>query len=78
MWSGEVQAKKLFNHGRMGVILFGGAQYSLPEQANLTLIFFFPKIVGERGGGSPKNVFRTYPKKIFRTYLQTIYKIFPT
>jgi hypothetical protein len=31
----------------------GGAQYSLPEQANLTLIFF-PKIVGEGGGGHQK------------------------
>jgi hypothetical protein len=50
-------------HGRMGVILFGGggAQYSLPEQANLTLIFL-PKIVGEGGGVSPKNFFRTYTK----------------
>ena len=65
-------------HGRMGVILFGGAQYSLPEQANLTLIFFSPKLLASGGGGSPKNFFRTYSKKIFRTYLQTFYKIFPT
>jgi hypothetical protein len=61
----------------MGVILFGGAQYSLPEQANLTLIYF-PKIVGEEEGRSPKTFFRTYPKKFSRTYLQTFYKIFPT
>jgi hypothetical protein len=33
-------------HGRMGVILFGGhwAQYSLPEQANLTFFPTFYKI----------------------------------
>ena len=53
----------------MGVILFGGAQYSLPEQANLTLIFY-PKIVGERGG-SPKIFFPTYPQNFFRTYIHT-------
>jgi hypothetical protein len=45
----------------MGVILFGGAQYSLPEQANLTLIFF-PKIVGERGGSHQKNFSGHTPK----------------
>ena len=43
----------------MGVILFGGAQYSLPEQANLTLIFF-PKIVG---GGHQKMFSGHTPKK---------------
>ena len=65
-------------HGRIGVILFGGgAQYSLPEQANLTLIFC-PKIVGERGGRSPKKIFRTYYKTFFRTHLHTFYKIFQT
>jgi hypothetical protein len=48
----------------MGFILFGGAQYSLPEQANLTLIFF-PKIVGEGGGGevTQKNFSGHNPKK---------------
>ena len=58
-------------HGRMGVNLFGGAQYSLPEQANLTLIFF-PKIVGERGGGevSPKFFSRHTPKKFSGTNIQ--------
>jgi hypothetical protein len=51
----------------MGVILFGGgggAQYSLPEQANLTLIFF-PKIVGGGGGEVTKNVFPYIPQKMF-------------
>ena len=40
----------------MGLILFGGggAQYSLPEQANLTLII---------GGGGHQNFFRAYQKK---------------
>ena len=46
----------------MGDILFGGAQYSLREQANLTLIFF-PKIVGERGGGHQKLFSGHTPKK---------------
>ena len=40
----------------------GGAQYSLPEQANLTLIFF-PKIVGEEEGRSPKKFSVHTPKK---------------
>ena len=48
-------------HGRIGIILFGGAHYSLPEQANLTLIFF-PKIVGE-GGEVTKIIFPDIPKK---------------
>jgi hypothetical protein len=49
----------------MGVILFGGgAQYSLPEQANLTLIFF-PKIVGERGGGDHQKKFSGHTQKKF-------------
>jgi hypothetical protein len=42
----------------------GGAQYSLPEQANLTLIFF-PKIVGEGGGGHQKFFSGHTQKKIF-------------
>ena len=74
-------------HGRTGLILFGGgAKYSLPEQANCTLIFL-PKIVGERGGGSPKIVFRTYHKKFsghtkyfsryIRKFCRTFQKIFP-
>ena len=58
----------------MGVILFGGAQYSLHEQANLTLIFF-PKIVGEGGGGEvtkyffpdiPQNIFPDIPTNILQ------------
>ena len=36
--------------------LLWGAQYSLPEQPNLTLIFS-PKIVGERGGGESHQKF---------------------
>jgi hypothetical protein len=56
----------------MGVILFGGAQYSLPEQANLTLIFF-PKIVG--GGGKVTKKF--FPdKKNSRKFFYDIYKLF--
>jgi hypothetical protein len=48
--------------GNMGVwasSCLGGAQYSLPEQANLTLIFF-PKIVGEQGGSPKKFSGHTY------------------
>ena len=48
-----VEKHKIIVKNCMGVwasYCLGGAQYSLPEQANLTLIFF-PKIVGERGGG---------------------------
>jgi hypothetical protein len=44
-----------------GSNLFGGAQYSLPEQANWTLIFFG----GGGGGGSPKIFFRTHQKTFF-------------
>jgi hypothetical protein len=50
----------------MGVILFGGAQYSLPEQANLTLIFF-PKIVGE-GGEVTKIFFPDIPTNILQNF----------
>jgi hypothetical protein len=48
----------------MGVIMFGGAQYSLPEQAILTLIFF-PKIVGEGGGGGQQKLFSGHTPKNF-------------
>jgi hypothetical protein len=45
--------------------LVWGAQYSLPEQANLTLIFF-------RGGGEVTKIFfPDIPQKIFRTYIHT-------
>jgi hypothetical protein len=55
-------------HGRMGLILFGGgAQYSLPEQANWTLIFL-PKIVGERGGVTKKFQFPDILNTFVRTY----------
>ena len=61
--------------------LGGGAQYSLPEQANLTLIFS-TKIVGERGGGGEghqKNFSGHTPKNFSgHTNIQTFYKIFPT
>ena len=59
--------------GNMGVwasSCLGGAQYSLPEQANLTLIFF-PKIVGERGGGGGGHQ-KNFPD------IPTNNKIFPT
>jgi hypothetical protein len=59
----------------MGVILLGGAQYSLPEQANLTLIFF-PKIVGERGGVT-KNYFPDIPQKNFPDIPTNILQNFP-
>jgi hypothetical protein len=56
----------------MGVILFGGAQYSLPEQANLTLIFS-PKIVDDL----PTIILQNFPdlaKKIHVIFADT--KIF--
>ena len=57
----------------MGVIFWGGAQYSLPEQANLTLIFFSPKLLG---GGHQKCFSGHTQKNFYRTYLQTFYNIF--
>jgi hypothetical protein len=64
-------------HGRMGVILFGGggAQYSLPEQANLTLIFL-PKIVGE-GGGCHQKIFSGLTPKTFPDIPTNILQNFP-
>ena len=60
----------------MGVILFGGAQYSLPEQANLTLIFS-PKIVGEGGGEVTKKFFPDIPQKNFPDIPTNILQNFP-
>jgi hypothetical protein len=60
----------------MGVILFGGAQYSLPEQANLTLIFF-PKIVGDGGGEVTKIYFPYIPQKLFPDISTNILQNFP-
>ena len=54
-------------HGRMGVILFGGAQYSLPEQANLTLIFFSPKLLA--GGGGHQKFFSGHTQKKFSGHI---------
>ena len=48
----------------------GGAQYSLPEQPNCTLIFL-PKIVGERGGGGGgvhQKKFPEHTKKFYTNY----------
>ena len=46
-------------------LVWGGAQYSLPEQANLTLIFF-PKIVGEVTKIEvTKKIFPDIPQKVF-------------
>jgi hypothetical protein len=57
----------------MGVILFGGAQYSLPEQANLTLIFF-----GGGGGGEvTKKNFPDIPQKNFPDIPTNILQNFP-
>jgi hypothetical protein len=47
---------------------WGGAQYSLPEQANLTLIFFFTKVT--------KKFFPDIPKKIFTDICTDILQIF--
>jgi hypothetical protein len=69
-----MELKFILLHGRMGVILFGGgAQYSLPEQANLTLIFFpwgeevtkkfFPDI--------PKNIFPDISANILQNFFET-------
>ena len=51
----------------------GGAQYSLPEQANLTLIFF-PKIVGE-GGEVTKIFFPDIPTNILQNFPDIAKKI---
>jgi hypothetical protein len=55
-----------YMHERTGLVLFGGggAQYSLPEQANLTLIYTLIC----RGGGVTKKCFPDIPKTCQQTY----------
>ena len=60
----------------MGLILFWGAQYSLPEQANLTVILL-PKIVGERGRGGHQKFFFGHTQKNFSGHIYNHSKNIP-
>jgi hypothetical protein len=59
----------------MGVILFGGAQYSLPEQANLT-IFFPPKLLASGGGEVTKKFFPDISTNILQNFSDIAKKIY--